>query len=393
MPEKLDKSTIISGGAHLGLIGWALIGGVIHWESPAETVTNVSMISGDEYAALVSNATDPAAAGPEVPEAPETPEPPETEPETPEPPAPETEPQPSEAPPPRAAEVAPDEAPDTSALEPLPEAEVTETAPPAPEAPVAAPDEPPGASLVLDSSRRPKERPAQRVAPTPAVAPEPDAAVDTEMTEAAEPTPAEEEPAQEAQEDTAPEAANTEIVTEAEEPAGGEVVALAPTGSPRPKSRPARRAPEAEPARAETSQDTSDAIADAVADAVSEGQSASEPANTTPSRSGPPMTAGEKDALRVAVQQCWNVGSLSTDALRVTVTVLVAMNENGTPDNGSIRMVGSDGGSDDAVRQAFEAARRAIIRCGSRGFPLPAEKYGEWAEIEMVFNPEKMRIK
>jgi hypothetical protein len=28
------------------------------------------------------------------------------------------------------------------------------------------------------------------------------------------------------------------------------------------------------------------------------------------------MTDGEKDALRVAVQQCWNVGSLSTDALR-----------------------------------------------------------------------------
>ena len=79
--------------------------------------------------------------------------------------------------------------------------------------------------------------------------------------------------------------------------------------------------------------------------------------------------------------------------LRVTVTVLVAMNENGTPDSGSIRMTESEGGSGDAVRQAFEAARRAIIRCGARGFPLPAEKYGEWAEIEMVFNPEKMRIK
>ena len=44
-------------------------------------------------------------------------------------------------------------------------------------------------------------------------------------------------------------------------------------------------------------------------------------------------------------------------------------------------------------RQAFEAARRAIIRCGSRGFPLPAEKYDQWREVEMVFNPEGMRMK
>ena len=44
-------------------------------------------------------------------------------------------------------------------------------------------------------------------------------------------------------------------------------------------------------------------------------------------------------------------------------------------------------------RQAFEAARRAIIRCGSNGYDLPREKYGQWQNIEMTFNPEKMRIK
>ena len=45
------------------------------------------------------------------------------------------------------------------------------------------------------------------------------------------------------------------------------------------------------------------------------------------------------------------------------------------------------------ARQAFEAARRAIIRCGAQGFDLPREKYDHWRDIEMVFNPEKMRIK
>ena len=105
------------------------------------------------------------------------------------------------------------------------------------------------------------------------------------------------------------------------------------------------------------------------------------------------MTSGERDALRVAVQQCWNVGALSSEALRVTVTVGVDMNRDGSPDIASIRQVSAEGGSDAAIRQAFEAARRAIIRCGARGFPLPVEKYDQWRDIEMVFNPERMRIR
>ena len=103
------------------------------------------------------------------------------------------------------------------------------------------------------------------------------------------------------------------------------------------------------------------------------------------------MTDGEKDALRVAVQQCWNVGSLSTDALQTTVIVQVSMSQDGRPDTGSIRMVGFEGGSEAAAQQAYEAARRAIIRCGANGFALPVEKYDQWRDIEMVFNPERMR--
>ena len=108
---------------------------------------------------------------------------------------------------------------------------------------------------------------------------------------------------------------------------------------------------------------------------------------------GPPMTSGEKEALRVAVSACWNTGSLSTDALRTTVVVSVAMSEDGRPKTETIEMVGASGGSGDAARQAFEAARRAIIRCGANGFGLPVDKYATWREIEMTFNPEKMRIK
>lgn len=406
MPGRLDTGTVVSGAGHLGLIGWALISGWFNWSDPAPVVTNVTMVSGEEFAALLSDAPSPDGVltpGPEVPEAPESPvepEAPEAE-AAPEAPAVEAPPQRPEAPARPATPAAPEEAPTETEAPP---------APPVVEAPVApaptAPEEAPGAAQVLGTSPRPKERPAERIAPTPVAPPEeptpaaPEAAEATQETEAPE-----EETPVEPQEEAAPEAAASEIVTEAEEEAGGEIVApLAPTGSPRPRSRPARPArPEPQQTAAESSpapsnesaESTSDAVSDALAEELAReaASQSSQSSQSAPARGGPPMTAGEKDALRVSVQQCWNVGSLSTDALRVTVTVHVSMNEDGTPDNGSIRMISSSGGSGGAVNQAFEAARRAIIRCGARGFPLPAEKYGEWAEIEMEFNPERMRIK
>ena len=108
---------------------------------------------------------------------------------------------------------------------------------------------------------------------------------------------------------------------------------------------------------------------------------------------GPPITAGEKDALIVDIKQCWNTGALSSDALRTTVTLSVDMQPDGHPIISSIKLVGATGGTGNAVDQAFEAGRRAIVLCGSDGFPLPPEKYDRWKTITIDFNPEKMRMK
>ncbi|NNK78019.1 MAG: energy transducer TonB, partial [Litoreibacter sp.] len=42
---------------------------------------------------------------------------------------------------------------------------------------------------------------------------------------------------------------------------------------------------------------------------------------------------------------------------------------------------------------AYEAARRALIRCGARGYNLPVDKFAQWQDVEITFNPERMRIK
>lgn len=299
----------------------------------------------------------------------------------------------------------PDPEPEITQPEPIapaePDPQVAELPdqPPEPEVPIELPsaaEEPDVASLVPQVRPETAPRPVDRVAPEPVAPPEPDTRIDDIVQPEVAPDEGAETP-QDVQDATAREAASDRIVTEENE---GEDVAAsaAPAVSKRPRTRPARPQPEPEPQVTEAAQpaepaetpqaDTADAVADALAEALAGGADVE-----APEPSGPPLTLGEKDALRVEVSRCWNVGSLSTDALKTTVVVGVSLSQDGKPDTGSIRMLSSTGGSSAAAKQAYEAARRAIIRCGSAGFQLPPEKYSQWRDIEMTFNPERMRIK
>ncbi|MEM8581834.1 MAG: energy transducer TonB [Pseudomonadota bacterium] len=353
----------VSGAGHLAIILWVIIGGSL-FRSDRDVLpaaTSVTLVS--EAAFEGRDATRPDV----ITEAPEAPQPLPT----PEPPVPE----------PSAAR--PEESPPAPPVpEPVPQ--------PEPEAPVSAPEAPP-----------PPPPPADRVAPVPVPPPVEDVQVAEETQEEVTPDGAGTDAA-EPQEATAPEEATTRIITEATETdpeSASQDVALAPDATPRPRARPSRpepveaaAAPPPPPEPNPEVEPETDPIADAVADAVAE---AAEPVRSADPTLpiGPPMTASEREGLRVAVQQCWNIGSLSSEALRTTVTLKVEMEQDGRPVVSSIRMIDAVGGSDAAAQQAFEAARRAIIRCGARGFDLPVEKYGQWRDIEMTFNPERMRIR
>ena len=356
---------------HGALIFVLLFGGLFMGDRIPEavTVSDVTMISEEEFAALVLPGAQPDAQtdAPEVAT-------PEAETEAPEAPAEDAAPNLPESP-----DVDVPEAPtnpDIAVPDPVPNAVPVDTTPPV----QVAPSDLDGTSLERDAVAAP----APRVAAVPQVAPPPDTETAPEVVPDTAPEPVPEpEPEPEPEEPAAPEQASDRIVTEAEE-----VQNYAPASSMRPKSRPARPVRQAErpaaPVQEETQQPSTD---DAVAAALAE----SEPEQ--PVRRGPPLTGGEREGLRVAVSNCWNVGSLSTDALGTTVVVNVEMEQSGKPVTGSIRMVSFSGGSEAAARQAFEAARRAIIRCGARGFPLPVEKYDQWREIEMTFNPEGMQFR
>lgn len=375
----MQTGTKISLAGHGLLMGWVVFGAWFPSEPLPSNVQQVALISSEEFEKLSQQRQAPQVA----PEPAPLNEPAEVQP-APEP-APQADPEPEITQPEPVTPVEPD-----PQVAELPDAQPE---PDVPDTPPAASEEPEIAALVPQVRPEAAPRPVDRVAPEPVAPPEPDTRID----DIVQPEVAPEQGAeteQEVQEATAREAASDRIVTEENE---GEDVAAsaAPAVSKRPVTRPARPQPEPEPQVTEAAQpaepeqsSTSSAVADALAEALAGGADVE-----APEPSGPPLTLGEKDALRVAVSQCWNVGSLSTDALKTTVVVAVSLAQDGRPDTGSIRMLSSTGGASSAAQQAFDAARRAIIRCGARGFQLPAEKYAQWRDIEMTFNPERMRIK
>ena len=253
----MNTGQIISGAGHLALIGWALFGGVFKSEPLPFEVTEVTAISGEEYAALVAPQSAPETAvdvtSPEAPDIDDS--------------APDlgsgTDVQPEVAQPDVAATPPPDERPEVTEVMPPADAEVSdeppEITPPSEDVAVLAPEVAPEA--------QPRE--ADRVAPEPVAQPEPDAQIDDIVQPETVPDEAAETPREET-DATAPEEATTEIVTEAEEPAQA-----APSKSLRPQTRPERPAePEPvetaqpqEPAETETQTDES-AVNDALAEAL-----------------------------------------------------------------------------------------------------------------------------
>ncbi len=103
------------------------------------------------------------------------------------------------------------------------------------------------------------------------------------------------------------------------------------------------------------------------------------------------LTRGEIERLTFLIEQNWNVGALSSEAKRITLTVRIFMDTKGKPIN--IELQGQTGGTTNgtAVETAFDVARRAITKGLENGHDLPIEKYDLWKEVIYTFNPENIR--
>ena len=101
-----------------------------------------------------------------------------------------------------------------------------------------------------------------------------------------------------------------------------------------------------------------------------------------------PLTKQEIKKFVRAIEKCWVV-DVGSPAAGVTVVLGMQMTPNGKVKPGSLRLISSTGGTVAAAKIAFQAARRAILRCQKGGYNLPEEKFAYWKEFEMAFNPRQ----
>lgn len=106
-----------------------------------------------------------------------------------------------------------------------------------------------------------------------------------------------------------------------------------------------------------------------------------------------PVLAEQPDwaaKFRRDLGQCWNVAALVGGAAPVSVTVAFDMGQDGRPVTESITLVAHGAADEAAAQQSYEAARRAILRCGRDGYDLPRDAYVQWQRIQMTFDPDTM---
>jgi hypothetical protein len=97
------------------------------------------------------------------------------------------------------------------------------------------------------------------------------------------------------------------------------------------------------------------------------------------------MTVNELDALRAKLATCWNIQLAPPDPSELRVKVKMYLNADGSLSQPPEIV---EAGSSEFARTAAESALRAVRRCAP--YNLPSEKYDQWREINITFDPKDM---
>lgn len=123
---------------------------------------------------------------------------------------------------------------------------------------------------------------------------------------------------------------------------------------------------------------------------ATEGEGAkSAPQAAQPIPLGDRMTMTELDALRQQLAQCWNVLAGARYAEDLVVDIKLFMNVDGT-----VRQAGVVDqlryNTDSIFRAAADSALRAVRDPSCSPFRLPPEKYNQWKDMTVTFDPRQI---
>lgn len=100
----------------------------------------------------------------------------------------------------------------------------------------------------------------------------------------------------------------------------------------------------------------------------------------------PPTLSNWRSDFRADIRRCWELDPAS-GAADVALEVAFTLDRNGKVD-GDVRLMSVSDADADDVEEAFQAARRAILRCqGTNGYQLPLPLYEYWKNVVITFDP------
>ncbi len=102
-----------------------------------------------------------------------------------------------------------------------------------------------------------------------------------------------------------------------------------------------------------------------------------------------PLSLSEKDAIRSQFVKCWNVPAGVKDAHQLIVTLRIKVNQDGSVTDAKLVQDESRYNSDTIFRAAADSAIRAVWQCSPLK-NLPQDKYGNWKDMELIFDPKEM---
>lgn len=102
---------------------------------------------------------------------------------------------------------------------------------------------------------------------------------------------------------------------------------------------------------------------------------------------GAQLTASEKDLLIQQIERCWVVPAGARDADNLIIEIKAVVNPDGTVRQATIVDTGRYG-ADQTFRAAADSARRAVLNPTCSPLHVPPDKYEQWHNLDLFFNPK-----
>ncbi len=111
---------------------------------------------------------------------------------------------------------------------------------------------------------------------------------------------------------------------------------------------------------------------------------------TKPHQASMPLSVSQIDAIRKQIEACWNIPAGGRYAESLVVELNVKLDPGGHVT--SAKILDSGKMSDPFYRAAAESAQRAILNPQCNTFKLPADRYNDWKEMILRFDPSQMLV-